>query len=171
MHKVMPHPTGRIDAKLLAASRAVPGLHLALNTCTDMGKTLQAQLCSCCWLLRAVFRGASTIQRNSLQDDQDPCLQRRGLKQPGDDHVNSHWQTLPGEVLPPCLQAIIFIKVRAEFAHEKSAAGLEVVVPMPRQVQRVTCEYDKEVRWGLTCFPVGIFSLLSPSVLPLPGTL
>ena len=73
-------------------------------------------------------------------------------------------------MLPPCLQAIIFIKVRAEFGHEKSAAGLEVVVPMPRQVQRVSCEYDKEVRC-CTCFPTATFSLLSPSVLFLPNTL
>ena len=66
IHKLMPNFTGRIDTELLAASRAVPGLHLAPNTCIDMVKTLQALLCSCWRLLRAVFWGASTSQRRAF---------------------------------------------------------------------------------------------------------
>ena len=48
----------------------------------------------------------------------------------------------------PCtyLQAVIFIKVRADFAADKAAAGLEVIVPMPSQVQRVSCEYEQDVQ-------------------------
>ncbi len=45
-----------------------------------------------------------------------------------------------------CLQAVIFIKVRADFGGDKAAAGLEVVVPMPREVQRVSCEYEQDVQ-------------------------
>ncbi len=44
------------------------------------------------------------------------------------------------------LQAVIFIKVRADFGADKAAAGLEVVVPMPREVQRVSCEYEQDVQ-------------------------
>lgn len=44
------------------------------------------------------------------------------------------------------LQAVIFIKVRADFGGDKAAAGLEVVVPMPREVQRVSCEYEQDVQ-------------------------
>ena len=43
-------------------------------------------------------------------------------------------------------QAVIFIKVRADFAADKAAAGLEVVVPMPKEVQRVSCEYEQDVQ-------------------------
>lgn len=44
------------------------------------------------------------------------------------------------------LQAVIFIKLRADFGSDKAAAGLEVVVPMPREVQRVSCEYEQDVQ-------------------------
>lgn len=44
------------------------------------------------------------------------------------------------------LQAVIFIKIRADFAADKTAAGLEVVVPMPREVQRVSCEYEQDIQ-------------------------
>ena len=38
----------------------------------------------------------------------------------------------------------MFIRVKAEFGADKAASGLEVVVPMPREVQRVSCSYDRE---------------------------
>lgn len=44
------------------------------------------------------------------------------------------------------MQAVIFIKLRADFGSDKAAAGLEVVVPMPREVQRVSCEYEQDVQ-------------------------
>ena len=34
------------------------------------------------------------------------------------------------------------IKLRADFADGKAAAGVEMVVPMPKDVQRVTCDPD-----------------------------
>jgi AP-4 complex subunit mu-1 len=43
-------------------------------------------------------------------------------------------------------KAIIFVKVRAEYSPDKASSGLEVVVPMPREIQRVSCEYETEVR-------------------------
>ena len=38
----------------------------------------------------------------------------------------------------------MYIKVQAEFAGDKNASGLEVVCPMPQEVQRVTCDYERE---------------------------
>lgn len=52
----------------------------------------------------------------------------------------------PGPLLTLHMQAVIFIKVRADFGGDKAAAGLEVVVPMPREVQRVSCEYEQDVQ-------------------------
>lgn len=43
------------------------------------------------------------------------------------------------------MQAIVFIKLRAEFPDGKAASGLEVVVPMPPGVQRLSCEHATEV--------------------------
>lgn len=43
-----------------------------------------------------------------------------------------------------CSQALIFIKVRADFASDKAASGLEMVIPFPKEVQRVSCDFDKE---------------------------
>lgn len=40
------------------------------------------------------------------------------------------------------LQAIAHIKLRADFADGKAAAGVEVVVPIPKEVQRVGCDSD-----------------------------
>lgn len=42
------------------------------------------------------------------------------------------------------MQAVLLIKVRAEYESTKAASGLEVVLPMPRSVQRVSCMYDAE---------------------------
>lgn len=38
---------------------------------------------------------------------------------------------------------LIYIKLTADFAADKNASGLEVVCPMPAEVQRVSCEYEK----------------------------
>ena len=38
------------------------------------------------------------------------------------------------------LQANISIRISPEFSADKAASGLEVVVPMPREVQRVNCD-------------------------------
>ena len=43
----------------------------------------------------------------------------------------------------PC-QVLIYVKVRAEFAADKNASGLELVCPMPPEVQRVACDYERE---------------------------
>ena len=51
-----------------------------------------------------------------------------------------------GVVLCLTLQAVIFIKLRADFASDKAATGLEVIVPMPKEVQRVSCEYEQDVQ-------------------------
>ena len=37
-------------------------------------------------------------------------------------------------------QANISIRISPEFSADKAASGLEVVVPMPREVQRVNCD-------------------------------
>ena len=39
---------------------------------------------------------------------------------------------------------MLLIKVRAEYDASKAASGLEVVLPMPRSVLRVSCMYDSE---------------------------
>ena len=44
------------------------------------------------------------------------------------------------------MQAIVFIKLRAEYAESKASSGLEVVVPMPPEVSRLSCEHASEVR-------------------------
>ena len=38
------------------------------------------------------------------------------------------------------MQANISIRISPEFGSDKAASGLEVVVPMPREVQRVSCD-------------------------------
>ena len=38
------------------------------------------------------------------------------------------------------MQANISIRISPEFGADKAASGLEVVVPMPREVQRVNCD-------------------------------
>lgn len=43
-------------------------------------------------------------------------------------------------------QAIITIRVVAEFGADKAASGLEVAVPMPSQVQRVHAELPRDLR-------------------------
>ena len=43
---------------------------------------------------------------------------------------------------PP--QAVILLQVRADFPSDKAASGLEVTVPFPRAVQRVSCEPERE---------------------------
>ena len=58
-------------------------------------------------------------------------------------HVPDHCN---GVVLCLTLQAVIFIKLRADFASDKAATGLEVIVPMPKEVQRVSCEYEQDVQ-------------------------
>ena len=40
------------------------------------------------------------------------------------------------------VQAIVHIKLRADFADGKAAAGVEMVVPLPKDVQRVACDPD-----------------------------
>jgi hypothetical protein len=42
------------------------------------------------------------------------------------------------------VKALIFIKMRADFASDKAASGLEMVIPFPKEVQRVSCDFDKE---------------------------
>jgi hypothetical protein len=49
----------------------------------------------------------------------------------------------------PCgsaAQALVYIKLRAEFANDKAANGLEMVIPFPKEVQRVSCDIDKEAK-------------------------
>ena len=43
------------------------------------------------------------------------------------------------------MQAIVYIKLRAEYAESKAASGLEVVVPMPPEVSRLACDHATEV--------------------------
>ncbi len=43
-------------------------------------------------------------------------------------------------------QAVVLIKVRAEYDNAKAASGLEVIIPMPRVVQRVSCMFATEPR-------------------------
>ncbi|KAK9810642.1 hypothetical protein WJX73_006618 [Symbiochloris irregularis] len=43
-------------------------------------------------------------------------------------------------------KAVLFIKLRAEFADSKAAAGLEVVCPLPHEVSRLSCEHHTEVK-------------------------
>jgi len=43
-------------------------------------------------------------------------------------------------------QAVVLIKVRAEYDNAKAASGLEVIIPMPRAVQRVSCMFATEPR-------------------------
>lgn len=43
-------------------------------------------------------------------------------------------------------KAIVFIKLRAEFAESKAASGLEVVVPMPPEVSRLACDHATDVK-------------------------
>ena len=40
-----------------------------------------------------------------------------------------------------CLQAIITIRVVATFGADKAASGLEVAVPMPKEVRRLNCNF------------------------------
>ena len=48
-------------------------------------------------------------------------------------------------VQPPVwLQVLIFIRVQAQYGSDKNASGLELVCPMPQEVQRVSCSYDQE---------------------------
>ena len=42
------------------------------------------------------------------------------------------------------LQVLIFIRVQAEYGSDKTASGLELVCPMPQEVQRVSCSYEQE---------------------------
>ena len=39
------------------------------------------------------------------------------------------------------VQAVVYIKVRAEYAADKAASGMDITVPMPAEVQRVSCDY------------------------------
>ncbi len=39
---------------------------------------------------------------------------------------------------------LIYIRVQAQYGGDKNASGLEVVCPMPQEVQRVSCTYDQE---------------------------
>jgi hypothetical protein len=43
-------------------------------------------------------------------------------------------------------QAIINIRISSDFSPDKAASGLEVVVPMPREVQRVHCELARDAK-------------------------
>lgn len=45
-----------------------------------------------------------------------------------------------GKTYQLCVQASISIRISPEFGADKAASGLEVVVPMPREVQRVHCD-------------------------------
>ncbi len=40
------------------------------------------------------------------------------------------------------MQAVVSLRLWSDIPADKSASGLEVEVPMPRQVQRVHCEPD-----------------------------
>ncbi len=61
------------------------------------------------------------------------CLISRGPKHPLDFRVVA-------------VQALVYIKLRAEFATDKAANGLEMVIPFPKEVQRVSCDVDKEAK-------------------------
>lgn len=55
--------------------------------------------------------------------------------------------------MPPearCLsgQAVITIRITPDFGGDKAASGLEVVVPMPREVARVHCELGRDAKSG-----------------------
>lgn len=39
---------------------------------------------------------------------------------------------------------LIYIRVQAQYGSDKNASGLEVVCPMPQEVQRVSCSYEQE---------------------------
>lgn len=43
-------------------------------------------------------------------------------------------------------QAMITIRISPDFSAEKAASGLEVVVPMPREVQRVHCDLVSDLK-------------------------
>ncbi len=45
-------------------------------------------------------------------------------------------------------QAIINIRISPDFSGDKAASGLEVVVPMPREVARVHCELGRDAKAG-----------------------
>lgn len=45
-------------------------------------------------------------------------------------------------------QAIITIRITPDFSGDKAASGLEVVVPMPREVARVHCELGRDAKSG-----------------------
>lgn len=45
-------------------------------------------------------------------------------------------------------QAIINIRITPDFGGDKAASGLEVVVPMPREVARVHCELGRDAKSG-----------------------
>ena len=49
-------------------------------------------------------------------------------------------QTLLIQCSVPWVQASISIRISPEFSADKAASGLEVMVPMPREVQRVNCD-------------------------------
>lgn len=42
------------------------------------------------------------------------------------------------------LQVLITIRIHAEFDNDKNASGLELIIPMPQEVQRVSCSYEQE---------------------------
>ncbi|BDA40565.1 AP-4 complex subunit mu-1 [Coccomyxa sp. Obi] len=46
------------------------------------------------------------------------------------------------------LKAIITIRITPDFGGDKAASGLEVVVPMPREVARVHCELGRDAKSG-----------------------
>ena len=48
----------------------------------------------------------------------------------------------------PGRQAVVLLTVRADFPADKAASGLEVTVPFPRAVQRVSCEPERESKPG-----------------------
>ena len=65
-------------------------------------------------------------------------LQHQGYKAAGHALSCQGRQCNEGGVLR--VQASISIRISPEFSADKSASGLEVVVPMPREVQRVNCD-------------------------------
>ena len=57
------------------------------------------------------------------------------------------------------LQAVVYVKLRAEYSESKAASGLEVVVPMPPEVSRLACDHATEVGALSMPFPLSLCSM------------
>ena len=64
------------------------------------------------------------------------------------------------------MQAVVYIKLRAEFTETKAASGLELVVPMPPEVQRLACDHATEVCYSPSPHPTlhGLLPILHATI-------